>query len=101
MRARLTIVRGEGTPREWELGPDQPVTLGRSRENTITLVDEHVSRLHAKVFHEEHHWHLRDFGTLNGTKLDGELIDQEALLRDGQVIGIGEIQLRFTLGQPG
>jgi transcriptional regulator with GAF, ATPase, and Fis domain len=98
MRACLTIEAGEGIPRTLELGPDRPVTLGRNRGNTIILHDEHASRSHAEIYLEDGHWFLRDCGTLNGTKLNGERIQQPTLLTDRDVIGIGDTRLRLRLG---
>ena len=50
MRARLTLEAGETLPTSLELLPGQPVTLGRSRDNTVVLRDELASRLHAKIY---------------------------------------------------
>jgi Nif-specific regulatory protein len=97
MRARVTIEQGEGTPRVCELVPNQPVTLGRSRENTITLQDEHASRQHARIFHENGRWFIHDFGTLNGTRVNGARVQWPTPLEDGQRIAIGEVRLRFSL----
>ncbi len=49
MRARLTLEGGECLPQALDLFPGQPVTLGRSRDNTVVLRDELASRLHAKI----------------------------------------------------
>jgi two-component system, NtrC family, response regulator HydG len=101
MRACLTIERGEGVPRTVDLHPELPVTLGRSRNNTVVLHDEHASRHHAKVFFHEGQWHVQDFGALNGTRIDGERIQDQAELRHGQEIGIADMRLRFALLDPG
>src|SRR5262249_23795222 len=97
MQARLTIEKGEGTPRTFDLGPDRPIKLGRSRDNTIVLHDEHASRAHAEIYHENGQWFIRDGGTLNGTRLNGVRITQATLLQDGQEISIGDTRLRFSL----
>jgi two-component system, NtrC family, response regulator HydG len=97
MRASLTIERGEGVPPVLELDPKTAVTLGRSRDNTLVLHDEHASRQHAQIFFQEGQWLIRDFGALNGTRLDGKPIQQQAVLQHGQEIGIAEMRLRFTL----
>ena len=65
MRARLTVETGDCLPAAVDLSPGQPVTLGRSRDNTVVVRDELASRLHAKIYYEDGRWHLRDFG-LNG-----------------------------------
>ncbi|HJZ55660.1 MAG TPA: sigma 54-interacting transcriptional regulator [Gemmataceae bacterium] len=95
MRARLTVETGECLPATLDLFPGQPVTLGRSRDNTVIVRDELASRLHAKIYFEDGHWHLRDFG-LNGTRLDGVRVNGAVELEDGGQVQIGEVVLRFT-----
>src|SRR5262245_16092772 len=94
MRARITLEAGECLPQTLELTPGQPITLGRSRDNTIVLRDELASRLHAKIFFEDGRWHLRDFG-LNGTRIDGARVNGAVELSDGRKIKIGDVVLRF------
>ncbi|HSQ55919.1 MAG TPA: FHA domain-containing protein, partial [Gemmata sp.] len=95
MRARLTLEAGETLPPSVELLPGQPVTLGRSRDNTVILRDELASRLHAKIYFEDGRWLLRDFG-LNGTRLDGQRVTGAVELADGKKIKIGDVVLRFN-----
>src|SRR5438093_8574210 len=56
MRARLIVEKGEAIPPICDLEVCQPVTLGRSRDNTIVLQDEHASRHHAHVVRDEDRW---------------------------------------------
>jgi Nif-specific regulatory protein len=101
MRARLTLEAGDCLPSTLDLFPGQPVTLGRSRDNTFVVRDEVASRLHAKLYFEDGHWHVRDFG-LNGTWLDSQKLNGSCELADGSKIRIGETVLRFnTQFQPG
>jgi Nif-specific regulatory protein len=97
MLARLTITAGEGLPQVCELRPRQPVALGRHRSNTVVLQDRHASRRHAEVYDTEGHWFIRDCGTLNGTKVNGERIQEPTPLLHGHEIGIGDTRLRFTI----
>jgi Nif-specific regulatory protein len=99
MRARLNLEAGETLPTSLDLVPGQPVTLGRSRDNTVVLRDEMASRLHAKIYFEDGRWLLRDFG-LNGTRLDGQRVNGAVELTEGKKIRIGEVVLRFSLGKP-
>jgi Nif-specific regulatory protein len=96
MLARLTIEAGEGAPPVCSILPNRRVSLGRSRSNSIVLQDKHASRRHAELVWVNGQWLLRDCGTLNGTMIDGERIQEPTILRDGQVIGIGDTLLRFT-----
>jgi len=98
MRALLTIVRGEGTPKSLQLDPARPITVGRSRENHVVLHDDKASRQHARIYFEDGQWFLRDNGTLNGTRIGTVPIDREVVLRDGVEFEIAEMRLRFNLG---
>src|SRR5258708_1150983 len=97
MRASLVIEAGQGEPRVCPLPLDRTATLGRHRNNLIVLHDEHASRWHAEVFQEDERWFIRDFGALNGTRVNGEPIVGQTALEDGNVIVIGKTSLRFTL----
>lgn len=94
MKARLTVEFGDARPESLELDPTHPVSLGRSRDNTVVLRSEHASRLHAKIVFEDGHWHVQDF-SLNGTYVNGERVHQRTVLEHGQEIRVGDIRLRF------
>jgi Nif-specific regulatory protein len=94
MRARLTVETGECLPASLDLFPGQPITLGRSRDNTVVVRDELASRLHAKIYFEDGRWYLRDFG-LNGTRVDGDRVSGAVELDDRDEIRIGDVSLRF------
>src|SRR3954463_9655708 len=101
MRARLTLEGGDCHPPTLDLSPGQPITLGRSRDNTLVLRDELASRLHAKIYFEDDRWHLRDFG-LNGTWIDGTRINGAVDLNNGTEIQVGDVKLKFvTQVKPG
>jgi DNA-binding NtrC family response regulator len=97
MQARLTIEAGEGTPSLCTLSPDRVVTLGRNRSNGVVLADKHASRWHAEIVYEEGRWLIRDCGTLNGTRRNGERLQRPTPLLHGDEIAIGDTRLRFLL----
>ena len=100
MIARLAVVDGEARPNVIDLTPDRPISIGRSRDNSIVLPrEEHASRLHARIYHEDGHWLIRDFG-MNGTRIDDCRVNQVAELSDGNEIRIGEVRFRFMLPVP-
>jgi two-component system response regulator HydG len=96
MYARLIVEAGDCLPSAAELTPLQPATLGRSRDNTIVVRDEMVSRLHAKVYYDDHCWVIRDFG-LNGTRVNGQRIQGSVELADGAMIEMGDVRIRFSV----
>ena len=101
MRARLALVDGNARPDVVELSPDRPISIGRSRDNTVVLPGEdQASRLHARVYFENGRWLLKDFG-LNGTRINDSRVNQVAELADGAEIRIGAVRLRFHVPEQG
>jgi len=97
MHAQLTIVKGEGTPQVCQLDPARPITVGRSRDNTVVLQDERASRVHVNIYFETGQWMLSDNHTLNGTRIGTMLVDAPVTLRDGLEFEIADTRLRFTI----
>jgi Nif-specific regulatory protein len=101
MRARLAVVDGDASPNVLDLVPERPISIGRSRDNTVVLPhEEQASRLHARLYFEGGRWLLRDFG-LNGTRVDNARVNQVTELADGNEIKIGSVRLQFRLPDPG
>jgi adenylate cyclase len=75
-------------------GKRTPVTrtcsIGRSRNNQLVLPDMRVSRRHALIQMQMpgEYW-VVDFGTVNGTRVDGRRIAVPTLLREGSRIEVG------------
>jgi pSer/pThr/pTyr-binding forkhead associated (FHA) protein len=76
-----------------ELG-DVRTLIGRSGECDITLDDPNVSRRHAEVRRDGEGFVVVDLESTNGTEVNGKRI-REAVLADGDVIGIGTTRLTF------
>ena len=76
--------------REIEIAEDI-TTLGRASDNSVSFVaDSNVSRYHADIEQREggEFW-LNELGSSNGTTVNGERIENEKLLKDGDVILLG------------
>jgi pSer/pThr/pTyr-binding forkhead associated (FHA) protein len=71
-----------------------PVTIGREEDNTISLKDEQVSRLHAKLQDEEDRVILTDVSSTNGTRVNGHPV-QMRVLQIGDLLSIGRCLLVF------
>jgi len=70
------------------------ITIGRSEDNDIVLLNNSVSRNHARITKTEEGYFITDLGSFNGIKLNGKLI-QSAKLKHDDKIGIGPIELTF------
>ena len=73
------------------------VTAGRSPDSDIFLDDVTVSRRHASFVPSGSSYEVRDVGSLNGTYLNRERVE-EAPLRDGDELQIGSFKLVFVHG---
>ncbi len=74
------------------------LTIGRSSRNDICLNDPFVSRLHAEIRRDGELFVLYDSGSANGTYHNGQRIESSAALQLGDVIRIGETELRVVNG---
>ena len=70
------------------------VSIGRSPENDITLVDYNVSRTHARVIFQKGFWVIEDLGSANGVIFAGERVVSKTL-NLGDTFQIGESLLTF------
>lgn len=71
-------------------------SLGRSASNQVAVPDQTVSRRHAVIQAqgEQEYW-LVDFGSSNGTYLNGQRIARPTRLSDGDALRIGGVQYVF------
>ena len=72
-------------------------TAGRHPESDIFLDDVTVSRRHAEFYRQGGRFTVRDVGSLNGTYVNRERIE-EADLSGGDEVQIGKFRLVFLLG---
>ncbi|MFN3157888.1 MAG: sigma 54-interacting transcriptional regulator [Rubinisphaera brasiliensis] len=89
----------EGTSsstKPFRLQANQVVSIGRSSTNRIVLSDEKCSRNHCEVLASPAGWKLRDRDSRNGTYINGEIVDKDHPLTDGDLIRIGTTVLLFS-----
>jgi pSer/pThr/pTyr-binding forkhead associated (FHA) protein len=71
--AKLVLKFENAILKEVSVGQSE-VSIGRSPENTIVIDNPAVSNHHARVFYEEGRLMLQDFGSLNGTFVNGQRV---------------------------
>jgi hypothetical protein len=73
--------------------------IGRSRDCDVAVEDANVSRHHAEVRPSGGSWIVRDLGSTNGIKVNGQRVDpsRPQSLRAGDVIELGTSKLTFDL----
>jgi FHA domain len=73
-----------------------PLTVGRATSNDVALPgDEYVSSRHARFEPRRDGVWLEDIGSTNGTFVNGIRVTRERKLTPGDVVRIGETDLRF------
>jgi pSer/pThr/pTyr-binding forkhead associated (FHA) protein len=92
----LVVKRGPNSGSRFALDADV-VTAGRHPDSDIFLDDITVSRRHAEVHRRADGYIVRDAGSLNGTYLNRERVE-ESPLSDGDELQIGTFKLVFLAG---
>jgi len=93
---RLTWQISDGTPQTFLLTKNV-TTLGRVGGNDIILTEGGVSRQHARLERSGTRCILVDLGSLNGTYVNNERIEQERDLVNGDVMRIGQTSLQILI----
>ncbi|MBI2900278.1 MAG: AAA family ATPase [Planctomycetes bacterium] len=90
---RLVVVEGQAKGTAFPLN-DAEVTIGRSRECTIRLPENDISRIHAKLVRKDGNWTVLDNGSRNPIKVNAETKPSHEL-KDGDQIQVGSCHLKF------
>ncbi len=85
----------------FRLSPPVEVVIGRASSNQIVIRDQQASRHHAKIFWTDSTWVLSDLGSVNGTFLNQNRIEDHQVLRDGDTIQVGGCEITFSSQIPG
>ena len=94
---RVTITVPEKKPQPYRFQLDrQTVRLGRGSDNDIVIDCSSVSIRHAEMERVPGGYRLRDLGSTNGTKLDGERKDLIEL-KNGLAVKVGDVTFDFLL----
>ncbi len=86
----ITISAGEEPPKTHLL--TNPVyLLGRAASCDISLPNETVSGLHARIYYESANWWVEDLGSSNGTLLNESYLEQPTVLTDSDQLQFGNV----------
>jgi FHA domain/zinc-ribbon domain len=95
--ALLLVMRGPNAGSRFRLDGEL-TTAGRHPDSDIFLDDVTVSRRHAEFYRQGAFFTVRDVGSLNGTYVNRERIE-EAQLTGGDEVQIGKFRLLFLTSQ--
>lgn len=74
------------------------ITIGRDDGNDRVIIDPHASRYHLQIIqHDDGHFSLSDFGSTNGTYVNGQKISGEVPLNEMDIVRIGNTTIPWRL----
>ncbi|HEY1813391.1 MAG TPA: DUF4388 domain-containing protein [Kofleriaceae bacterium] len=88
-RFALRFISGKYQGGEFPLRMNREIIIGRSSDLDMVLVEDMVSRRHAKISSTDADVFIQDMGSTNGTFVNGEKIAGRALLQEGDRILVG------------
>lgn len=80
-----------------ELGGSS-IRIGRESDNELVLLDEGISRRHARVERRGTGWVVMDTSSRNGTLINGKLLSGVRRLQNGDLLKIGSVILKYLSG---
>lgn len=92
-KSGIMVIKGPNIGDKFYL-TEEKFTIGRSVDSDILLDDITVSRQHAIIERQNKAYIMRDLGSLNGTYINGEIIN-ESKLNNGDKLQIGKYVFLF------
>src|SRR5215210_7928505 len=96
----LRFISGKYQGGEFPIVNDKPIIVGRSSDLDMVLVEDMVSRKHARITMQQDQIWIEDLGSTNGTFVNGEKI-KRARLKEGDRVLIGTLILKVIAGEAG
>lgn len=94
------VVLSEGmTGRAYELKVDK-TTIGRVDDNAFPIPEGSISSHHCEIHLRGNEVVVKDLNSTNGTFINGQQITGEGVLKPGQILRLGQIEIRLESGEP-
>ena len=93
--AWLVVERGGGLDPGERFDLIGGLSIGRSAEADVRIDDRYASGVHARIFSRDRRTYVEDMNSTNGTLLNDATLNGEAELIDGDVVRIGDTEVRF------
>lgn len=91
----LRFISGKYQGGEFPLRPDRDVRIGRQSDLEMVLIEDMVSRRHAKISTRGGEIVIEDLGSTNGTFVNGQKV-QSATIKEGDRVLVGTSLLRIV-----
>jgi pSer/pThr/pTyr-binding forkhead associated (FHA) protein len=94
--AKLVVLSAGLAGRSHELNVDK-TTIGRVEDNTFQIAEPSISSHHCEILLRGSDVLVKDLNSTNGTFINGEKVS-ESVLKPGQVLRLGQIEIRLEDG---
>ena len=94
--AKLVILSQGMTGRSHELKVDK-TTIGRVDDNTFPIAEASVSSHHCEILLKGEEVVVNDLNSTNGTFINGDKVTGQAVLKPGQILRLGQVELRLEV----
>lgn len=92
--AYLVQYNGDAIGKRYVLEGSQ-INVGRSATSDLAIPENSVSRLHATIHRTDDAISIEDAGSANGVYVNEQKIASRTTLKDGDMIGLGNVLLKF------
>ncbi|MBN1798562.1 MAG: FHA domain-containing protein [Spirochaetales bacterium] len=90
----LEVVKGEDEGQVFAI-TNKTMTIGRAPVCDIKLTDKYASNKHCQIVFRGGHFTVIDLGSLNKTKVNGNMYVQKNLI-NGDIVRVGKTELKFN-----
>jgi pSer/pThr/pTyr-binding forkhead associated (FHA) protein len=97
---KLVVITVGFNDRSFEVKPDK-TSIGRLDDNQICLAEPSISSHHCELYAKGDDIIVKDLNSTNGTFLNEKQLEsgKEGTLRPGQVLRLGQVELRYETGK--
>jgi hypothetical protein len=95
--AKLVVLNEGLTGQSYELKVEK-TTIGRVEDNTFPIPQASVSSHHCEILLRGSDVVVKDLNSTNGTFVNGQQITGESVLKPGQTLRLGQVELRLDDG---
>jgi predicted component of type VI protein secretion system len=75
-------------------------TIGRMEDNNFPIAEPSVSSHHCEIILKGNEVVVKDLNSTNGTFINGDAVTKDTVLRPGQTLRLGNIEMRLENGAP-
>ena len=97
--AKLVVLSEGLTGQSYELKVDK-TTVGRVEDNTFQIAQSSVSSHHCEILLRGSDIVVKDLNSTNGTFINNQQITGEGVLKPGQILRLGQVEIRLETGAP-